>query len=384
MKRVLSGNKAVAYGVMLSRVQVISAYPITPQTTIVEELSRFCAEGEMEAKFIKVESEHSAMASIIASSLTGSRSFTATSSQGLALMHEMLHWAAGGRLPLVMVDVNRALGPGWNIWTDQSDSLSQRDTGWIQLYCEDNQEVLDTIIQAFKIAETVNLPVMVVLDAFFLSHTSEVIEIPDREEVDNFLPPFEPKYRVHPKEPQAYFGMVSPDYYMEFRYKMQRGMEETVEVARSVDEEFGRQFGRTHGIVEPYRCEDADVVMVTSGTVTSTSRVVVDRLWGDGIKVGLLKVKMFRPFPMEEIKRVLKGVEKVGVIDRNISFGHGGIFAQEIRSTFCNEDERPMVFGFVMGLGGRDVTPEVIEEAIHVTLDNSRPKEEILWIGLKG
>ena len=384
MKRVLSGNKAVAYGVMLSRVQVISAYPITPQTTIVEELSRFCAEGELEAKFIKVESEHSAMASIIASSLTGSRSFTATSSQGLALMHEMLHWAAGGRLPLVMVNVNRALGPGWNIWTDQSDSLSQRDTGWIQLYCEDNQEVLDTIIQAFKIAETVNLPVMVVLDAFFLSHTSEVIEIPDREEVDNFLPPFEPQYRLNSGEPRAYFGLCSPDYYMEFRYKMQRGMEETVEVARSVDEEFRRQFGRTYGIVEPYRCEDADVVMVTSGTVTSTSRVVIDRLWEDGIKVGLLKVKMFRPFPMEEIKRVLKGVEKVGVIDRNISFGHGGIFAQEIRSTFCNEDERPMVFGFVMGLGGRDVTPEAIEEAIHVTLDNSRPKEEILWIGLKG
>lgn len=384
MKRVLSGNKAVAYGVMLSRVQVISAYPITPQTTIVEELSRFCAEGELEAKFIKVESEHSAMASIIASSVTGSRSFTATSSQGLALMHEMLHWAAGARLPLVMVNVNRALGPGWNIWTDQGDSLSQRDTGWIQLYCEDNQEVLDTIIQAFKIAERVYLPVMVVLDAFFLSHTSEVIEIPDREEVDRFLPRFEPQYRLNLKEPQAYFGLCSPDYYMEFRYKMQRGMEETVEVAKRVDEEFGRQFGRTYGIVEPYRCEDADVVMVTSGTVTSTSRVVIDRLWEDGIKVGLLKVKMFRPFPMEEIKGVLKGVEKVGVIDRNISFGHGGIFAQEIRSTFCNEDERPMVFGFVMGLGGRDVTPEVIEEAIHVTLDNSRPKEEILWIGLKG
>ena len=384
MKRVLSGNKAVAYGVMLSRVQVISAYPITPQTTIVEELSRFCAEGELEAKFIKVESEHSAMASIIASSLTGSRSFTATSSQGLALMHEMLHWAAGGRLPLVMVNVNRALGPGWNIWMDQSDSLSQRDTGWIQLYCEDNQEVLDTIIQAFKIAERVYLPVMVVLDAFFLSHTSEIVEIPHREEVDRFLPRFEPEYRVHPKKPQAYFGMVSPDYFMEFRYKMQRGMEETVEVARSVDEEFGRQFGRTYGIVEPYRCEGSDVVMVTSGTVTSTSRVVIDRLWEDGIKVGLLKVKMFRPFPMEEIKRVLKGVEKVGVIDRNISFGHGGIFAQEIRSTFCNEDKRPMVFGFVMGLGGRDVTPETIEEAIHVTLENSRPKEETHWIGLKG
>jgi pyruvate/2-oxoacid:ferredoxin oxidoreductase alpha subunit len=383
MKRVMSGNKAVAYGVMLSRVEVISAYPITPQTTIVEGLSRFCAEGEMEAQFIKVESEHSAMASIIASSVAGSRSFTATSSHGLALMHEMLHWAAGGRLPLVMVNVNRAMGPGWNIWTDQGDSLSQRDTGWIQLYCEDNQEVLDTIIQAFRIAETVYLPVMVVLDAFFLSHTSEIVEIPHREEVDRFLPRFEPKYRLNPKDPQAYFGMCSPDYYMEFRHKMQKAMEETLEVAKSVDKEFGRQFGRTHGILEPYRCEDAEVVMVTSGTVTSTSRVVVDRLREDGIKVGLLKVKMFRPFPMEEIKLVLKKVKKVGVIDRNISFGHGGIFAQEIRSTFCNEDERPTVFGFIMGLGGRDVTPEAIEEAIQVTLENHRPKEEAVWIGLK-
>jgi len=383
MKKVVSGNKAVAYGVMLSRVEVISAYPITPQTTIVEELSRFCAEGEMEAKFIKVESEHSAMASIIASSVTGSRSFTATSSHGLALMHEMLHWAAGARLPIVLVNVNRALGPGWNIWTDQTDSLSQRDTGWIQLYCEDNQEVLDTIIQAFRIAETVNLPVMVVLDAFFLSHTSEVVEIPDQEEVDRFLPRFEPQYPLNPEEPRAYYGMVPPDYYMEFRYKMQKAMEETAGVARRVDEEFSGQFGRTHGLVEPYRCEDADAVMVTSGTVTSTSRVVIERLREDGINVGLLKVKMFRPFPMKEIKGVLKGIEKVGVIDRNISFGHGGIFAQEIRSTFCNEDERPTVFGFVMGLGGRDVTPEAIEEAISYTLENPRPKEEVIWIGLK-
>jgi pyruvate ferredoxin oxidoreductase alpha subunit len=164
---------------------------------------------------------------------------------------------------------------------------------------------------------------------------------------------------------------------------MQRAMDETIEVAREVDGEFGRQFGRTHGLVEPYRCEDAEVVMVTSGTVTSTSRVVIDRLREDGIGVGLLKVKMFRPFPMEEIKRVLKGVEKVGVIDRNISFGHGGIFAQEIRSTFCNEDEKPRVFAFIMGLGGRDVTPEAIEEAIHFTLDNRHPKDEIIWIGLK-
>jgi len=295
----------------------------------------------------------------------------------------MLHWAAGARLPIVLVDVNRAMGPGWNIWTDQTDSLSQRDTGWIQLYCEDNQEVLDTIIQAFKIAETVYLPVMVVLDAFFLSHTSEIIDIPHQEEVDQFLPQFKAQYPLNTGEPRAYYGMVSPDYYMEFRYKMQEAMEETVGVARKVDEEFGGQFGRTHGLIEPYRCEDAEAVMVTSGTVTSTARVVVERLREEGVKVGLLKVKMFRPFPMEEIKGALKGVKKVGVIDRNISFGHGGIFAQEIRSTLCNEDERPIVFGFITGLGGRDVTPKVIEKVIHYTLNNARPEEEILWIDLK-
>src|SRR4030043_906359 len=190
MKKVLTGNQAVAYGAILSRVDVISAYPITPQTTIVEELSELIASGRLRTKFLKVESEHSAMAALIGASTGGVRCFTATSSQGLAYMHEMLHWASGARLPIVMVNVNRALGPPWNIWSDQSDSLSQRDTGWIQLYCENNQEVLDTIVQAFRIAEWGKLPVMVVLDAFVLSHTSEAVEIPTREEVDQYLPPY--------------------------------------------------------------------------------------------------------------------------------------------------------------------------------------------------
>ena len=197
MKKVIMGNHAVSWGVKLARAEVIAAYPITPQTQIVEELARMCADGRLDARFIKVESEHSAMAACIGASATGVRAFTATSSQGLLLMHEMLHWAGSGRLPVVMADINRAVAPGWSIWTDQNDSLAQRDTGWIQLYCENNQEVLDTTIQAFRLAENVNLPVMIVLDAFFLSHTSEPVDIPEQEEVDAFLPQRRPKRRPH-------------------------------------------------------------------------------------------------------------------------------------------------------------------------------------------
>ncbi|MBC7260791.1 MAG: pyruvate ferredoxin oxidoreductase, partial [Chloroflexi bacterium] len=194
MEKVIMGNHAVSYGVQLARVQVIAAYPITPQTQVVEMLSEFCAEGLLDAKFIKVESEHSVMAAVVGASIAGARAFTATSSHGLALMHEVLHWASGGRLPIVLANVNRALGPGWNVWTEQTDSLAQRDTGWIQFYCETNQEVLDMVIQAYKIAETVLLPVMLVLDAFVLSHTEEPVDIPDQATVDQFLPPYQPKF----------------------------------------------------------------------------------------------------------------------------------------------------------------------------------------------
>ena len=383
MRKVITGNEAVAHGVRLSRVQVIGAYPITPQTTIVEELSEMCADGRLRAKFIKVESEHSALASIIASCATGTRSFTATSSHGLALMHEMLHWAAGARVPVVMVNVNRALGTGWNIWTDQTDSLSQRDTGWIQLYCENNQEVVDTIPQAYLIAETVKLPVMVVLDAFVLSHTAEATDIPEPEQIDAFLPPFQSEFTLTGRSHQSFNPIISPDYYMEFRYKIQKAMDETKEIAGDVDERYGRLLGRNYGSIETYQWEGADTVLVTSGAVTSTARFAVDELNREGIRVGLLKIKMFRPFPNEAIREVLGGTGKVAVLDRGLSFGQSGFFAQEIRSTFCNEEERPRIFGFVTGLGGRDVTPDLIREMIAYTLENDRPKEEIVWIGLK-
>jgi len=383
MKKVITGNQAVAYGVILSRVDVISAYPITPQTTIVEELSELIANGRLSTRFLKVESEHSAMAALIGASTGGVRCFTATSSHGLAYMHEMLHWASGARLPIVLVNVNRAIAPPWNIWSDQSDSLAQRDTGWIQLYCENNQEVLDTVLQAYRIAESVKLPVMVVLDAYVLSHTSEPVEIPTMEDVDPFLLPYCPEYIIDTQEPASFSTIATPDNFLEFRYKLQKAMEQVPEIAQKVNDEFRSRFGRGYGAIERYGKEGAEVLLMTSGTVTSTSRIVIQRMNERGASVAGLKIKRFRPFPSEEVYREIKGAKKLAVIDRNLSAGVGGIFAHELRASLYPREDRPPVFGFVSGLGGRDITPELIEEAIQYTLDHSQPEEEILWLGLK-
>ncbi len=370
MKKVITGNQAVAYGVILSRVDVISAYPITPQTTIVEELSELIASGRLSTRFLKVESEHSAMAALIGASTGGVRCFTATSSHGLAY-------------PIVLVNVNRAIGPPWNIWSDQSDSLSQRDTGWIQLYCEDNQEVLDTILQAYRIAESVKLPVMVVLDAYVLSHTSEAVEIPTMEEVDQFIPPYLPEYPIDIQEPMSYSMIATPEHFLEFRYKIQKAMEEVPEIAKKVEDEFRTRFGRGYGAVERYGKEEAEILLMTSGTVTSTSRVVIQKLIQKGVSIAGLKIKRFRPFPSGEICNEIKGAKKLAIIDRNFSAGVGGIFAQELRASLYSREEKPQVFGFISGLGGRDITPELIEEAIQYTVEHPRPEEEILWLGLK-
>ena len=275
------GNHAVSWGVMRSRAQVIAAYPITPQTQIVEELSEMCADGELDATFIKVESEHSAMACCIGASQAGARAFTATSAQGLALMHELLHWAAGARLPIVMTNVNRAMAPGWSIWADQQDSLSQRDTGWMQMYCESNQEVMDLSICAFKIAERANLPMMVVYDAFVLSHTSEIVDIPEQGPVDEFLPPREPMHRLEPG------SLVMPEYYYEMRYHLQNAMEEAKGIIDDVLAEWAEKFGRTYGQVEGYKLDDAEIVVVTSGTTSSVTKLVVEGGLARGVKVFL-------------------------------------------------------------------------------------------------
>jgi pyruvate/2-oxoacid:ferredoxin oxidoreductase alpha subunit len=371
VKKVIVGNHAVSLGVKLARAEVISAYPITPQTQVVEMLSEMCASGELDARFIKVESEHSAMAACCGASATGVRTFTATSSQGLALMHEMLHWAGNGRHPVVMANINRAMGPGWNIWTDQNDSLSQRDTGWIQLYCETNQAV--------------DIPVMVILDAFFLSHTSEPVDIPGQALVDEFLPRREARLKLDPADPRAFGALVRPEDYMEMRWDQQEAMETALRLFYELDADWGVLTGRRWGAIEPYQADDAELLLVTSGTITSTARDVVDRRRADGEKVGLVKIKMFRPFPTTAIRAALAGARRVAVLDRNVSPGHGGIFAEEIRSALYDvpPDDRPWLHGYVLGLGGRDVTPATIDEIIDRTWAVDAPPREDLWVGVK-
>lgn len=253
MRTVLSGNYAVSYGVKCSEVQVISAYPITPQTQIVEKLCEMCAKGELNAKYINVESEHSAMAACIGASATGARAFTATSSQGLAYMHELLHWASRARLPIVMANVNRAMAPGWNVCADQNDSLSQRDTGWMQVYCKDNQEGIDSIIMAYKICERIMLPMMVNLDAFFISHTSEPVDIPDMEQVKEFLPSYSPQIKLDINDPRTFGTLTDPEIYSEFQYKIQKSMENAKTVIADVCKEFESIFGRSYGGIYEFR-----------------------------------------------------------------------------------------------------------------------------------
>ena len=382
MREVIEGSHAVAEAVRLARVKMMSAYPITPQTHIVEELSKYCAEGKINGSFMCVESEHSAMASVIGAASGGVRTFTASSSHGLALMHEMLHWAAGARLPIVMAEVNRALGPGWNLWMDQSDSLAQRDTGWIQLYCEDGQEALDTVLQAYRLAEILSLPVMVVLDAFFLSHTYEPVDIPDQQAVDRFLPAYVPKIQMDTKNPCALNQMAPPPVYMEMRRSMQSAMEMAPAVFGRVEDEFFSVFERRYGPVDAFFCDDAEVILVMAGTMASTCRQMVMDLREQGEKVGLLKLKMFRPFPAEAIYQNLRCAEKIAVVDRNCSFGVGGIFAQEIRASLYNRPERPPVFSYIAGLGGRDITVQTLETIYRMTREQAAPQPESVWVGL--
>jgi len=382
MLEVIEGSHAVAEAARLARVQVIAAYPITPQTHIVEALSQYCSDGRLQARFLCVESEHSAMAACIGASLGGARVFTATSSHGLAYMHELLHWASASRLPIVMAEVNRALGPGWNIWTDQTDSLAQRDTGWIQLYCEDGQDAFDTSLIAFRLAEAVNLPVMVVLDAFYLSHTFEPVDIGSQRQVDDFLPPLQPRFRLDTRAPFNFGQLAQPGIYMEMRYNMELAMSAAQARFDDIAASFADRFGRRHRPVEPWRCEDAEVILVTSGTVSATARVALDALRRAGEKVGLLKIKMFRPFPAGLIRGHLAGAHKVAVVDRNLSFGAGGIFAQEIRAALCNGTLRPPVFSYIAGLGGRDITPETIARIYRQTSQTDVAAEASVWVDL--
>jgi len=381
MKIVITGNHAAAYGAKLCRPHVIAAYPITPQTEVVEKLAVMVADKELNAEFIKVESEHSAMAACIGAEAAGSRTFTATSSQGLALMHEMLHWAANARLPVVMVNINRAMAPPWTIWADQTDSLAQRDTGWLQFYCENNQEVLDTVIQAYKISEKVSLPSMILLDAFFLSHTSEAVDIPDQAAVDKFLPKFDPEYKLDIENPKAFGGLVTAEWYYELRYKIHQAMEDAKQVINETGVEFEKAFGRKYEFIEEYKTNGAEVLLAVSGSMVSIARDAVDVLQKNKKKVGLVKMRTFRPFPNEELVRIAKGRKAVCVLDRNVSLGNEGIFFTEIKAALANLKDRPKLYGFIAGLGGREVTLDdfiTISESVI-----SGHAKESNWFGLK-
>lgn len=379
MKReVMTANKAVAEAVKLAKPQVIPVYPITPQTTISEYLAQFVADEEIDAKYIKVESEHSAISAAVGASGAGVRVFTATSSQGLMLMHEILFAAAGMRTPIVLADANRAISAPLNIWNDQQDSISQRDSGWLQFYVESSQEALDTTLMAFKIAENPNvlLPAMVCLDGFILTHTVEPVEVPSQEKVDEFLPPYKPEHSfLDPNQPMSVGTLADPDYYLEARYDMSVAMKNSISVIEKTCEEFKEIFGREYGLVDAYKTDDADIVFVAMGSVCSTLRVIVDELRDKGEKVGLLKISVYRPFPVEAIEEAVKNASKLAVIDKNVSFGIGGALFSDIKSKIHKD-----AYGFIVGLGGRDITPQTIMEIYEKT---KNPEQEVTWIGLK-
>jgi pyruvate/2-oxoacid:ferredoxin oxidoreductase alpha subunit len=380
MKTLLQGNYAVAEAVRLARVQFVAAYPITPQTPIYERLSDYELEGKLGGLMMRTESEHSAMAACISAALTGVRTFTATASQGIALMHEMLHFASGNRVPVVMCNVNRVVALPWAFGSDQSDSLAQRDTGWMQFYCEDAQEAVDTVIQAYKIAEQVLFPVMVCIDGFFTSHFLEPIELPTQEEVDAFLPPFSIPTRFDVKNPAYVGNVVSPEAYMVFRQRSFDDMEKTRPIIKQVNEEYKAILGRGYNELEAINTQDAEIVLVTSGAMTSTARVAIQSLRDKGVQAGLLKMKAFRPFPTQEVRAALKDIPKVVVLDRNISIGKEGIWCQEIKAAIYPLEHRPMITNYIAGICGADVSPTMIEDMVMGVLNSKEPADLPIWV----
>ncbi len=386
---VMTGNYASAYGAKLSRAEVIAAYPITPQTSIVEKLAEFVSSGELRAKFIPVESEHSAMAACVAAQTAGARTYTATSSHGLTLMHEVLMWASGARLPIVITNVSRAMAPPWSVWVDHMDSIAQRDTGWLQFFCQSDQEVLDTIIMAYKACESrsVMLPAMVIEDAFILSHTSEPVDVPDQELVDSFLPAYAPELKIEVGKAMGFGSLVKPDQYMEFRYKAMQGMEDARERILSVEKEFKHIFGREHGgLLERYRCDDAEVVLVAAGSVASTAKDVVDAMRAKGVRVGLARIRAFRPFPHQELRALGSKVDGLAVLDRSYTFGAAGAMFTEVKASMYSLQRKPAVKNYIAGLGGRDITPRTLEKILEDMLVVSKrgAEDEVEWVDVAG
>ncbi|MEM3722134.1 MAG: transketolase C-terminal domain-containing protein [Candidatus Bathyarchaeia archaeon] len=384
-----TANHVAAYAAKAARVKVVAAYPITPQTTVVEKIAELVEKGEMDAEYICVESEHSAIAACIGAAAAGVRTFTASSAQGLALMHEALHWASGARLPIVMVVVNRAMGAPWSIWPDFSDSLSQRDTGWIQFYCADSQEVFDTVIQAYRLCEDerIFLPAMVCLEGFILSHKYVPVKIHDQDDVDAFLPPYRSGWILDTSNPVTCVNLVSPEWYMEFRYMIQEAMENAKMLIPKIDKEYGERFGfRYGGLVDKYLCEDAELVICTMGTMGAEAKIAANNLRKEGLKVGVARIRVFRPFPVEEIRKLAEKARMIATIDRHISFGMDGFLATEVKASLYDMKNKPSIAGFIAGLGGRDVTFKTIEKVARKCmkwLGNGRVERETEWVDLR-
>lgn len=388
-RQFLSGNEAVAAGVKLAKPHVIAAYPITPQTIVVERLSEYVEDGSLKSEFLHVESEHSALAAVMGASIVGARVFTATSSQGLLYMSECLHYASGARLPIVMMNANRSLAVPWNIFGDQRDSVSQLDSGWIQVYVEDAQEALDMTIQAYKIAEDPDVltPFMINLDGFFLTHTYEVVDVPDQAAVDEFLPPYTTDNKMDLDNPKSMCITAGPPWNTEFKYRQHMAILAAKDKIREVDQEYGAKFGRSYGgLVEEYCLDDAEAALVTLGSVTSTARLVVDRMRQDGYKVGLLKLRYLRPFPREEVAKLAGRVKAIGVLEKDISFGYEGAVFTEVNSALNGLAGAPATLNFIAGLGGRDVTKADIEEMFRKLFRElaGHRQEKVQFVALRG
>jgi pyruvate ferredoxin oxidoreductase alpha subunit len=366
MMEITEGSHAVAEAVRLCRPQVISAYPITPQTHIVEALADFVANCQLDAEYITVENELSALSACVGASAAGSRTYSATTSQGLMLMAEVVFNAAGMRLPIIMSIANRAMGAPLSIWNDMQDSISLRDAGWLQFYAEDNQEATDLHFLAYKVAEdpSIQLPAFVCFDGFILSHTYEPVDMLSQEQVDSFLPKFDPADKLDAKDPISFGMYATPEYYLEFRYEMDLAQKRAKEVIAKAGKEFGAKFGRDYSaLIEGYHLDDAETAIVAMGSICGTVKDAIDEMRAEGKKVGLLKIRVFRPFPSEEIAKALSKVKRIAVLDKNISLGSkGGATAIEVRDAMYGSTIP--VKGYVLGLGGRDIRKKDIKEIV--------------------
>jgi len=382
----VSGDEAVALAVRQARPQVIAAYPITPQTIVVERLADYVEDGSLNSRYIYVESEHSAMCACLGACVMGARAFTATSSQGLLYMVEGLHYASGCRFPIVMMNANRSIAAPWNIYGDQRDSLSVLDCGWIQFYVENAQEAYDTMLQAYRVAETpdVMLPVMVNLDGFVLTHTYELVNTISQEEIDAYIPYRDYEYRLRMDGIRSTCVTAGPLYNMEFRYQQHQAMLRAAEVIGEVDRDFGARFGRSYGgLTEAYRCEDAEAVLVTLGSVAGTARCVVDAYRAKGKKVGLLKLRCMRPFPGAQVAEILGQTKSVGVLEKNISFGYEGTVYTNVCSALETAGVKLSAASYVGGLGGRSISKEDIGVIYDELLSGNQKRGEVEFVNLR-